>query len=70
MKFLNLKVENFMVIAEASVDLDSRGLVLIQGINAADSSAASNGAGKSTLMNALMWCLYGKQPLDTRAMTF
>jgi DNA repair exonuclease SbcCD ATPase subunit len=59
MKFLNLKVENFMVIAEASVDLDSRGLVLIQGINAADSSAASNGAGKSTLMNALMWCLYG-----------
>ena len=29
MKFLNLKVENFMVIAEASVDLDSRGLVLI-----------------------------------------
>ena len=60
MKFLNLKVENFMVIAEASVDLDSRGLVLIQGINAADSSAASNGAGKSTLMNALMWCLYGE----------
>lgn len=60
MKFLNLKVENFMVIAEASVDLDNRGLVLIQGINAADSSAASNGAGKSTLMNALMWCLYGE----------
>lgn len=60
MKFLNLKVENFMVIADASVDLDSRGLVLIQGINAADSSAASNGAGKSTLMNALMWCLYGE----------
>ncbi|MFP8671083.1 AAA family ATPase, partial [Klebsiella michiganensis] len=52
--------ENFMVIADASVDLDSRGLVLIQGINAADSSAASNGAGKSTLMNALMWCLYGE----------
>ncbi|HHT2140720.1 TPA: AAA family ATPase [Klebsiella michiganensis] len=60
MKFLNLKVENFMVIADASVDLDSRGLVLVQGINSADSSAASNGAGKSTLMNALMWCLYGE----------
>ncbi|HGH5398633.1 TPA: AAA family ATPase [Raoultella planticola] len=60
MKFLKLKIENFMVIADAEVDMDNRGLVLIQGINSADSSAASNGAGKSTLMNALMWCLYGE----------
>ncbi|HCA4366133.1 TPA: AAA family ATPase [Klebsiella variicola subsp. variicola] len=60
MKFLQLKIENFMVIGEATVDLDARGLLLIQGINSADSSAASNGAGKSTLMNALMWCLYGE----------
>nr|EKW6044746.1 AAA family ATPase [Klebsiella pneumoniae] len=34
--------------------------VLIQGVNAGDSSAASNGAGKSTLMNSLMWCIYGE----------
>lgn len=60
MKFLELKIENFMVIAEATVELDNRGLVLIQGTNSADSSASSNGAGKSTLMNALMWCLYGE----------
>ncbi|WP_441769635.1 AAA family ATPase, partial [Klebsiella pneumoniae] len=40
--------------------LDQRGLVLIQGVNAGDSSAASNGAGKSTLMNSLMWCIYGE----------
>lgn len=60
MKFLSLKIENFMVIGEAEVDLDARGLLLIQGVNSSDSSAASNGAGKSTLMNALMWCLYGE----------
>ncbi|EPQ4473633.1 AAA family ATPase, partial [Klebsiella pneumoniae] len=42
------------------VELDQRGLVLIQGVNAGDSSAASNGAGKSTLMNSLMWCIYGE----------
>lgn len=60
MKFLSLKVENFMALAEANVDLNERGLVLIQGVNTDDTSASSNGAGKSTLMNALMWCLYGE----------
>ncbi|HHX7475019.1 TPA: AAA family ATPase [Klebsiella pneumoniae] len=60
MKFLTLEVENFMALANAKVELDQRGLVLIQGVNAGDSSAASNGAGKSTLMNSLMWCIYGE----------
>ncbi|MEI6983693.1 AAA family ATPase, partial [Klebsiella pneumoniae] len=58
--FLTLEVENFMALANAKVELDQRGLVLIQGVNAGDSSAASNGAGKSTLMNSLMWCIYGE----------
>ena len=60
MKFLTLEVENFMALANAKVELDQRGLVLIQGVNAGDSSAASNGAGKSTLMKSLMWCIYGE----------
>lgn len=60
MKFLTLEVENFMALANAKVELDQRGLVLIQGVNAGDSSVASNGAGKSTLMNSLMWCIYGE----------
>lgn len=60
MKFLTLEVENFMALANAKVELDQRGLVLIQGVNDGDSSAASNGAGKSTLMNSLMWCIYGE----------
>lgn len=60
MKFLKLQVENFMALASAEVELDQRGLVLIQGVNSGDSSATSNGAGKSTLMNSLMWCLYGE----------
>ena len=49
-----------MAIASAEVELDQRGLVLIQGVNSDDSSASSNGSGKSTLMNSLMWCLYGE----------
>lgn len=60
MKFIRLSIENFMVIAEAEVELNDRGLILIQGRNTDDTSANSNGAGKSTLTNALCWGLYGE----------
>lgn len=36
MKFLTLEVENFMALANAKVELDQRGLVLIRGVNAGD----------------------------------
>lgn len=60
MKFLKMTVENFMRIAEAEVELNDRGLILIQGKNTDDTSANSNGSGKSTLMNALCWGIYGE----------
>lgn len=60
MKFINMTIENFMRIAEAKVELNDRGLILIQGKNTDDTSANSNGSGKSTLMNALCWGVYGE----------
>ncbi|KMJ45123.1 exonuclease [Xenorhabdus khoisanae] len=60
MKFIKMTVENFMRIAEAEVELNDRGLILIQGKNTDDTSANSNGSGKSTLMNALCWGIYGE----------
>lgn len=60
MQFADLKIENFMGIGEASLDLADKGLVLIQGENRDDTSQDSNGAGKSTVLEALFWCLYGK----------
>ncbi|MDC9581920.1 AAA family ATPase [Xenorhabdus sp. PR6a] len=60
MKFIKMTAENFMRIAEAKVELNDRGLILIQGKNTDDTSANSNGSGKSTLMNALCWGLYGE----------
>ncbi|MFV8944239.1 AAA family ATPase [Moellerella wisconsensis] len=60
MKFINMTIENFMRIAEAKVELNDRGLILIQGKNTDDTSADSNGSGKSTLMNALCWAIYGE----------
>lgn len=59
MKFTKLKIDNFLAISEGEVNLADRGLILIQGVNNDDTSAASNGAGKSSLADALCWCLYG-----------
>jgi DNA repair exonuclease SbcCD ATPase subunit len=54
-----LDIHNFCAIGDAHLELDNRGLILVQGVNADDSSAKSNGAGKSSIVDALCWCLYG-----------
>ncbi|WP_151708866.1 AAA family ATPase [Acinetobacter brisouii] len=59
MKFLRLKIENFLTIGSAEVDLNDRGLILIQGQNTDDTSANSNGAGKSSIVDGLCWVLFG-----------
>jgi DNA repair exonuclease SbcCD ATPase subunit len=59
MKITNLKITNFLTIGEASLELDDRGLLLIQGVNKDDPSAESNGAGKSSIADALCWSIYG-----------
>lgn len=59
MKIHSLKIENFLVLTEAEIGLSDRGLLLVQGVNSADSSANSNGAGKSSIADALCWALYG-----------
>lgn len=60
MKIKSLTINNFLVIGEANVELDNRGLLLVQGENEDDSSANSNGAGKSSIVDAISWCLYGE----------
>lgn len=60
MHIQKLSIQNFMSIGEASLALDERGLVLIQGKNEDDSSALSNGAGKSSIPDAISWCLFGE----------
>lgn len=59
MKFKELLINNFLAIGEAKIDLEDRGLVLIEGKNDDESSANSNGAGKSSIVDAICWCLYG-----------
>ena len=58
MKINRVEIDNFMAIGEITVDLENKGLVLIQGENEDDSSQNSNGSGKSTVAEALSWALY------------
>jgi DNA repair exonuclease SbcCD ATPase subunit len=60
MKFTRMTINNFMAIGKTRLNLDNVGLVLLQGENRDDSSAASNGSGKSSILDALCWCLYGE----------
>lgn len=60
MQFGTLKIQNFLSIGEAEVNLSNRGLVLIEGVNVDDPAAKSNGSGKSSLVDALSWVLYGQ----------
>lgn len=59
MNIEGIRIENFMAIGSAYLDLKDRGLLLIQGENSDDTSAQSNGAGKSTIADGLSWCLFG-----------
>lgn len=64
MKIEKLEIHNFLTIGDAEIELDDRGLLLIQGENADDPSAESNGAGKSSVVDALCWALFGVTARD------
>lgn len=59
MDISKVSINNFLTIKEANLELANRGLLLIQGNNADDTSADSNGAGKSSIADAICWGLYG-----------
>lgn len=59
MNFGDLDIQNFLTIGKAKLNLNERGLLLIQGVNDDDTSAGSNGAGKSSIPDALCWALFG-----------
>ena len=61
MKILELKINNFLSLGDVpTLNLDNRGLVLVQGVNEDDTSADSNGVGKSSIADSLCWVLFGE----------
>lgn len=60
MRVLRLSVSNFLSVGSVSVDLASRGMILVDGDNRDQPGAVSNGAGKSSIFTeSLLWALYG-----------
>jgi DNA repair exonuclease SbcCD ATPase subunit len=57
-KVETLEINNFYSYKQATVRLNNRGLVLVEGVNT--DAGGSNGAGKSTIFDALSYCLYGE----------
>ena len=68
MKLKSLTLNFFMSFGpENTIDLEDRGLTLINGINEASDTASSNGAGKTNLQEALLWVLFGKTTKEVAA---
>lgn len=62
MRIGDVTIENFQAIGEINMNLDNRGLVLVQGENKDDTSQESNGSGKSSISDAIHWCFFGSTP--------
>lgn len=59
--FKHLSISNFMSYANAEIDLNRTGNVIVGGLNnSPEDNAKSNGCGKSSLFSALAWCLTGE----------
>lgn len=66
-KFTKVEMKNFMAIKEATLNLDNRGLVLIEGENKTNESFQSNGASKSSLISSITYSLYGRTEKGLKA---
>ncbi|XAG96066.1 putative exonuclease subunit 2 [Bacillus phage KKP_4048] len=58
MRWTKLTIQNFLSFKEAEIELDNRGIILIEGKNETNSKFQSNGSGKSSLLEALVYAIY------------
>ena len=65
--FKKVTIDNFRSIGHIELDLDNRGVVLVEGQNNTNSTFFSNGSGKSSLLSAISWALYDTTPDGNKA---
>lgn len=64
MRIERLVIKDFNTIGEAAIDLGALPSVVMIAGRLKDAGASSNGAGKSTILDAMTWCLFGKELRD------
>lgn len=52
-----VRLKNFLSHEDSTINLDNRGLVLVEGENR--DLGGSNGAGKTAIFDGILWCLFG-----------
>lgn len=67
LKFKKIEANNYKSFESFSLDLEDRGLMLVEGINKANDSFDSNGSGKSSLLEAISYAIYDIGALSIRA---
>lgn len=68
MKFKDVKITNFKSIGNAHINLDNRGLILVDGKNLLPSATIdANGAGKSSALSSVFYAIYGELPNGDKA---
>lgn len=60
MIFNCIQIQNFLSIGKLDINLQNRGLVMIEGKNYDNPSLNNNGAGKSSIIEAIVFALYGR----------
>ena len=60
-KFVGIRIHNFLSIADESINLEDMGFTIVTGINNRKTdNASSNGSGKSSIFNAICYALTGE----------
>lgn len=68
MQFKRIEAHNFLSFHSMELDLENRGLILIDGDNQTETDAIErNGAGKSSMISAIFYAIYGELPNGEKA---
>ena len=60
--FKRVEAQNFLSFDKLDLELDGKGLTLVNGRNLTNDSFDGNASGKTSIFNAIIWGLFGKTP--------
>lgn len=64
--FKRISIEGFQSVDKIELELDSKGIVVVKGINNYEENVRSNGSGKSSIFESIIFTLYGETSLGIK----